>query len=382
MLDLDSDPGPEIFETSDAESIGELGVPPADPPITDTENLLELSVEGFNAAAARNRFEKHVVLDDRANFLGSVATTGLGATGISVVHWSETKEQKLARIQSELEQLQAADADERKKIDLYLNSLQAMVTSQGQKGYYYQRVTDTLKELDDGENVVWTRLGEQNATEPVKLDEGEDSHKRFPRRSNEQSALSSICTLEARLARIEATLGTPTTDPTLQQNFRIHLNDLSRKVNILSSPEETLGPVFATVSKLNKDLETLLSNKRKVDLHFGDRPHTNDRQHHTPFEAKIDRIHAKLPEIESASTILPALVARLRSLHELHASLANSVTITDDMDKTLETLLRDLKDWQTNLNEVSGAIDESDARFAANAAVVDQKLRVMEERMK
>lgn len=379
MLDLDFEPGPEVFESSDVESVPELQTL-SESPIHNKENFLELSVEGFNAAFARQRFEDHIIIDDNANYLGSI-TTGLGASGIKVVHWEETKEQKLARLQRELEQMQAEDEEEKRRVDLYLNSLKVMIKSNGEKGYYYQRVSETLDELQRSENAVLARLGDVNDTETQTDKDLNLKSTMNPKEPSSKIVTSNIVLLEARLAKVEAAIGTPSTDPTLRQNLRIHLNDLSRKVNILSSPEETLEPVFVSVSQLNKDLETLLANKRKVDLHLGDRPLNNDKQRNTPFETKIDRLHAKLPEIENTSAILPALITRLRSLHELHSNLATSVAITGEIDNTLQTLLRDLNDWQNNLNDVSTALDESEARFTANAAVVDKKLRLMEERL-
>lgn len=384
MLDLDSEHGPEVFETSSIESIEDL---PSNEVISNlkTEDLIQITAEGFDAAATRNRLQKYAILDENTDFSGSIDAKTLGNSGITVVQWAETKAQKLARLKKEIEGLEAENDAEQAELDTYLSSLQSMIQSAGTEGYYYQRIKQSLSEIDEVvENQIQNQIGEiSDANEPAQeLKKLSTTSKPTSESLDRKSEFSAICALEARLARIEAAIGTPNTDPTVEHNFRTHLNEISRRVAVLSSPETSLEPVSQAVAHLNKELELLVANRRKVELHLGDRPQATTQANSTPFEARIDRIFSKLPDIETSSRILPALMTRLRTLHEVNSSLATSVGVTESIDKTLGLLLRELEDWLKNLESINGALDASEARFAANAKVVDEKIRAMENRMR
>lgn len=388
MLDLDSEHGPEVFETSSIESIEDLPTNEVNSDLK-TEDLIQITAEGFDAAATRNRLQKYAILDENTDFSGSIDAKTVGNSGITVVQWAETKAQKLARLKKEIEGLEAENDAEQAELDTYLSSLQSMIQSAGTEGYYYQRIKQSFSEIDEVvENQIENQIGEiSDANEPAQepaqeLKRLSTTTKPTSESLNRKSDFSTICALEARLARIEAAIGTPNTDPTVEHNFRTHLNEISRRVAVLSSPETSLEPVSQAVAHLNKELELLVANRRKVELHLGDRPQATTQANSTPFEARIDRIFSKLPDIESSSRILPALMTRLRTLHEVNTSLATSVGVTESIDKTLGLLLRELEDWLKNLESINGALDASEARFTANAKVVDEKIRAMENRMR
>lgn len=380
-MDLDNDPGPEVFETSDVESIEDL-VAPIEQNHFNQSNTLEISAEGFDAARARERFEAHAILDLEPNYLGSVSGKVLGALGISVVHWAETRDQKLKRISRELDELQSQDEQERCDVDLFVSSLRAIMDSGGKEGYYYQKLKQAFVEIDRKKNELEKlALGEDTDLNPKDSSERRSTEAMKKQYSGNQAKLmADYNVLESRLTKMEGFVGIHMMDP--KQNLRLLLNDLSRKVNILNNAEYTLEPVFKTVSRLNADLENLLSNRRKVDLLFGDQGQKREKMvSSTPFEAKIDRLFNKLPEIETTNRLLPALVTRLRSLHEIHSNLGATVGVTDDIDRTLQTLQQDLRDWTATLEEVEKSLEEKEARFDVNVAVVEKKLQLMEQRL-
>lgn len=374
------DPGPEVFETSDIESIEDLTSHAKEASLTQNENNLEISEMGFSASTVRERFESYAILEPNdINYLGSVLEKSLGDTGLPVVRWAETKEQKLARIERELEELKEGEADERLKVDTFLESLHELTRNNGKSGYYYEKMSSALDTLESKVNRIYepsaVGISKGKSDKLGKLEDSGDS-------GESNKILAEISELESRLAGIEASLG-PTQDLSLN-NLRVHLNDLNRKLSVISNPTHSLEPVISKVSKLNKNLEDLLANERKVDLHFGDRlgaGGSSKLSSETPFEMKINRIHSKLPLIESANEILPSLVSRLRSLHETHSSLATSVAITGSIDQTMHTLHQDMQDWQKSLNEMNECLESREENFAANSALVDRKLQLMEERL-
>ena len=388
MHDLDYEPGPEVFETSDTESVD---VPPPPEPRTAQKSedaLLELSTEGFDATSTRARLEEFALLDLAANFLGS-GTKALGASGLRVFRWAETREQKLARLQQELELLEAEDRAEAAKIDLFVRSLKNMTQSEGKDGYYYQKMSEALQLLDERRQTLQRRLdgeqgGVQSETDNTQSD-GTKASSPGPQEHETNSAASfrhcsTLLALETRLARIEAAVGSASADPTRQQNLRVQLNDLRRRVSFLDTPQG-LEPVLEAVARLNSNYEALLANRRRVALHNTDTPQEAERPPPTPFAAKVDRLYAKLPEIETANALLPSLVSRLRSLHEVHASVATAAEVAQTVDQTLDTLLRDLSEWASILADANSVVNESEARFAANAAVVDQKILCLERKL-
>lgn len=372
------DPGPEVFETSDVESIEDISSQAVERRHSENDKNLEISEEGYSASSVRERFESFIVLEPNdINYLGSVLSKNLGEVGLSVARWAETKEQKLNRIERELQDLKEVEAEERLKVDAFLESLHEIAHNDGKNGYYYQNMKHALETLESSANKIHETCKSADASALAALNEN------IQNTGNSEKAskiMGEITDLDARMARIEASLGS--IDDLSQKNLRVHLNDLERKVGVVLNPSHSLEPVISKVSQLSKSLENLLASERKVDLHLGDRGGTGRKlSSDTPFEMKIDRIYSKLPQIEEANQVLPSLVNRLRSLHETHSSLAASVAITGSVDQTLHTLLRDMQDWQKSLQEMSDCLESKEANFAANSAVVDRKLRLMEEKL-
>lgn len=374
-LDIVEDPGPEVFETSDVESLEDITSQAIETRLPEHENALEISEEGFSASSVRERFESYAILEPQSiNFLGSVTKRGLGESGIPVVRWAETKEQKLSRIEQEVIELMEGEAEERLRVDKILKSLHSITQNNGENGYYNQKMKEALELLASSETKITQLVG---ASFQANL---EDITIQNRKNSGSRQIMGEITELEARISKIEASVGS--VDDISQKNLRVHINDLERKVNVVLDPNHALEPAIHKVTKLSKSLENLLANERKVDLHLGDRAGTTGmKSADTPFEMKVNRIYSKLPQIETANEQLPFLINRLRSLHETHSSLATSVAVTGSVDQTLHALQQDMQDWQKNLQEISECLDTREANFATNSALVDRKLRLMEKKL-
>lgn len=386
-MELETDTGPEVYETSDVESLEVL--PGSTEPVPDVET------PALDAGAAAKQFEKNVIVDafDVVDFLGSVARP---QAGFRVGRVAETPQERLRRISAELDELAGeTGADEA------LERLEAIVTSLARhKGdsYYQQRLRGLMDELAQEEQQAGSDDSIQRAVESEKAETKADTNKdatsepkaataelvtekvQTGRESTDTEKLHDhgivsdkkghvVLALELRLAAIEQAVGPP------GKNLRAHVNDLARKIDVLYDPEHDMGAIKSEVRKLSKDLETLVANRRMAQLTLGHPPRV------PPFEAKVDMLYAKLPEMERAAAAVPRVLARLRTLHHVHRDFAHSVSAIGEFDRTIHDLQRDVREWSTSLDDVSRSVDAHVDMFERNRAVAESRLAAMEQRV-
>lgn len=349
MLDLpDMDQGPDVYETSDVESEEQLPVPEKESQDIDANHLA--------TDEAKKLFEKDVIVESLTlvDFLG----TSAGTSGYSIKRMDETTEQKLARIAFELEEIRSHEPNKLSHVDSLSVLLENLVEEKS-GGLYGEKLRAVFARIDPTEDLD-TIEKEQRENKEAKEGKGE-------------TGPSEVLQLEKRLFSLEEVVGV--SDLVTSKSLRNHVNDMMRRIDVLYDLEFEMGHLKAEIRKLNKDLETLTTNRRLAHLTQGEAAPTK------PFEAKIDSLHEKLPDFERANLVVPKLISRLRSLHQVHTEMAHSVSAVIEIDKTIHDLSEEMRKWDTALGEVNAALDKHSEAFEDNRKVVERKLEVIERKL-
>lgn len=347
MSDIET--GPEIFETSDVESMEEL-VPP--PPKSE-----EIADDTLDPQSAREKFEENVIVDtfEIADFLGSLQSS---QNGYSVRKLGETPSQRLLRIASELEEIKQ-ESDSR-EIDRLKNDLDRLIEYGKHAGFHQELFEEAFQSLKSEDSF-------SNKLESTDID---DKYK-----TATQSA-ATFLELENRLNSLEQKIGP--SDLRLEKSLRNHVNDLARKIDVIYDPEHDMSQMKSELKKLNKEIETLATNRRLALLSLDGKVDTFATQ---PFDVKIDSIYNNLPEMQKMAQVLPLLITRLRSLHNVHAEVAHSVGFISQIDKTMSDMKMDMQKWNESLDSVTAGIKEHQETFENNRKVAESRLADLEKRV-
>lgn len=346
--------GPEVFESSDVESIEPISAP------EDAHSDVDRAV--LDPKLAKSKFENSAISDtlEPADFLGNVTHHGLYQSGYTFRRVHETTAQKLARIHAELAELETEKEteDEVARLSELLDKL--VEKADGTRGSHDQRLRAIFQRLDESIS------GDSRVTSASSASKAKTSSR---------SSTTDIVELEKRLHDLESIVGV--SELQSAKNVRSHIDDLGRKVEVLYDTEFDLAPIKNEIKRLAKEMDDFNTKRRVAKLANGDVPYTPT----TPFDAKVDAVYEVIPDIEKSIEIVPQLVSRLRTLHQVHADLAHSVTVVSEVDKTIKSLELDMKSWSENLDLVNSAIDAHAKTFEDTKAAVETKVLELEKRL-
>lgn len=367
-IDIDS---AEVFETSDVDSEVDINMRSVS---EVTENNSEVEELDLDQAQSRKRFSNDVLVGDInvVDFLGSIAKPGLMKTGYLVARLDETLDQRLSRIARELEEIKILKSKETPSVqndtseDL-VKLLESLVKDQQPKdeanlNQYHHRIQEVFE-------MTSAKL-EHSQLDSVELER--------PRLVD----TSQVLALEARLHAIERTLGPDSlqspfeSKPTIQS----YIDELARKINIVHNPEYQVDSLKSKIVQLSKEVETLSANKRLVESHPTEVSLKADANPNHIYR-KIEDLHAKLPHFDHLNSTIPLITARLKTLHTVHADIANTVKTVHDLDQILDDLKSDLQKWNNSIDTVNTNIDKHEVQFASNREHVTQVIKDLDEKV-
>lgn len=332
--------GPQVFESSDVEEA---------PLVCSDDAASDVDVAATSRADAVSAFERYVVADP-ADFLGH-AGVALGDAGYGVAHVRETTKERLTRIARELEEIKATEAsDPTDDVDALVRTLEQMDTGDAQVSPYGDRVQAAF---DDASTQLARLETLARAHGPV------------------QASSAVVLNLEARIDRLESVLGTSSQTQSLQDQ----LDEVSRRANLVYSPEYHAKIVGAEVEQLNANVEKYLQNRRLA--HIG-RP-LAEASPPTPIDLKIDEIFAKVPQFDKMANILPGILDRLKSLSGVHNEISNCVSTVAEIDNTLGDMRSDMRKWDAAINDVNRRLDEEQSAFDEIRRLIEARLGKLEE---
>lgn len=348
----------DVFETSDVES------DPDDAPLENDANP-DIDSSKADTKAARSRFS-HEVISGEVEFLGDIQYCRLRGYNVSRV--DETRDEKLARIRRELEELSGTEPEnvsEQSGIDELLTVLESIQKNEAPQGYYEKRIDDVLKteiELSTSTN---------NPSKETK----------------QSSGVPDVLLLESRINALETVLGADNISQlsAAPKSIQNQINDLTRKINIVYNPEFEINKINQQIRELNREAEKLATN-RKLALIASSGGQQVASISSTSAEVKVSKLYDKLPEFEAVNATVPSIINRLKSLHKIHADLGRTIDTVGGIDNTIEALKKDMETWSQSLQKVNQDLDKQNELFESNKAGVEKRIeemtRVIEEKGK
>lgn len=367
----------EVFETSDIDSEVDID---AYISVDASEKNSDIEEPEIHSSEAKRRFSNDLLVGDMnmVDFLGSIMNPSLTRTGYQVNQVDETVDQRLSRIARELEEikiLQLSESSNRKipECDKLVATLESLtkepLLSHNDLNQYNHRIKLVFDEAS-------ARL-EASGTDGPKI--------------LQKSPLvdtSQVLALESRLNAIESVLGPDgatniqslaESKPTVQN----WLNELTRKLNVIHNPEYQLDSVKQEVALLTKQIETLASHKKFLDLSHlvPANPSPQPETSHSQINSKIEDLHEKLPFFNNINATVPLIVTRLKTLHTVHADLANTVQTVHELDLILNDIKSDMKKWNDSIDIVNANIDDHDKQFQSNKEHIDLLLKDLNDKV-
>lgn len=362
----------DVFETSDVES----------EPVSETpENANDdINNAATSTESAQKRFENDVIEGflGPVDFLGSIAAAGSGFRGFNVTKVDETPGQRLARISRELEELKAvydangASKETENDVQHLLGVLESLKDNKTDHsvGLYNERIRTVFE-------AITRQLAACNALKDAVASSTALSESKGP-------SDAEILVLESRLSAIERLVGAESVqelqrapaDARAVRTIKHHLNDLTRRVNIVYNPEFELGSVKQEVKELSREAEKLATSRKlaQLTMQTGGTVSQAPSARSTGFETKVDSLYDRLEDFDRVNSLVPHVISRLKALHRVHSDMAASVHTVTALDDTIGGLKTDLLAWDLSINALNALVDAQGAVFAQNCANVETRV--------
>lgn len=254
------------------------------------------------------------------------------------VEINETTEEKLERIRRELDELH--DELKKGKTKTVEGDLKQVEVLRG----VFKNINKEIKEkslLDI--NIV------QEHIEPI------DTAK--PNQSLNDSMVSSsdLLTVNEKIQTLEATLGY--THPlTPSETVSTKLNAMYSKLQLLANDKEQLESISKQIDDLNEKFQSSLALRRQ-GLFQTSSSQLNDPSVLDKMEDKeLLQLYKIYENLSPFIDLLPYLLKRLESVHQIHLHSAGAVRFVNDLDEHLTTMENDMKEWESSLKEMEGKI--------------------------
>lgn len=352
----------EVFETSDIDNDLDID---AYTGVDTSEKNSDIEESEIDSGEARSRFSNDILVGDinMVDFLGSITNPSLTRTGYQVNQVDETVDQRLSRIARELEEIKILQLNDSSntntsECDKLVKTLESLAK---------EPLLSPVNDLNQYNHRIKQVFDEASA----RLETADSGGSKTPQKPPLVDT-SQVLTLESRLNAIESVLGSDgatnislaESKPTIQN----WLNELTRKLNVVHNPEYQLDAVKQEVGLLTKQIETLAAHKKFLDLSqlVPANPPPQLDSGHNQINSKIEDLHEKLPFFNHVNATVPLIVTRLKTLHTVHADLANTVQTVHELDLILNDIKSDMKKWNDSIDVVNANIDNHDKQFQSN----------------
>lgn len=352
----------EVFETSDIDNDLDID---AYTGVDASEKNSDIEESEIDSGEARSRFSNDILVGDinMVDFLGSITNPSLTRTGYQVNQVDETVDQRLSRIARELEEIKILQLND----SLNTNTSECDKLVKTLESLAKEPLLSPVNDLNQYNHRIKQVFDEASARLETARSGGSKTPQKPPLVDTSQ-----VLTLESRLNAIESVLGSDgatnvslaESKPTIQN----WLNELTRKLNVVHNPEYQLDAVKQEVGLLTKQIETLAAHKKFLDLSqlVPANPPPQLESGHNQINAKIEDLHEKLPFFNHVNATVPLIVTRLKTLHTVHADLANTVQTVHELDLVLNDIKSDMKKWNDSIDVVNANIDNHDKQFQSN----------------
>lgn len=297
MTDINDGLDREVYETEDLP----YKVEPDDsaPPEYESEYI---SGEATDTQAARAKFDTVEVNNRLTNF------NAVKPMGWTVSTRKESRQEALARLRRELEELNASD---------------------------------TTSSTDDSTTSIQNLLAmHDNISSKSKLQASQGKE----RAQASSESIEKMSLLEQRLNAVEQRIGSS------------NAHNLAEEVDILAAKIELVTASPEVIEEVSKRLLGLVASSAE----FAD----------ASIVGKIDDLFRSMSSINGLSSTLPLVVERLRSLKEIHENAAQVHIFMDEIRKGLGTRQTEIDEWQRSLKGLEERLSVSGQTVNQNTEIL------------
>jgi len=180
----------------------------------------------------------------------------------------------------------------------------------------------------------------------------------------------SVVELDRRIGNVEKTIGNLNDDKTLgYPDLHSALQSLRRKLEFLDQAK--LDAVYRRIKTLISELDILHASKDKAQA-AGQVPGQQE---------KISQMFDMVSRWDETAQMLPAVVARLQSLRDLHEECASAVVTVQAVDHQHSEALYLLQQDKETLSRVEANLSQNMKVLQGNVASLEARLTALTEKM-
>lgn len=279
----------------------------------------EIDQSSSNIDQAKSVFETTVVDTEPADFSFKI---GEVSSGYGIKRIKETVDQRLARLNREIEELKLEDLSRPQQLtvsdlETTLRALTKNTTS---------RPKDSIEQVvkDTGNNVVTPSPVITNNAGTIDED--------------------TLTAYDERLTRLETVyIGTredTTTQPILRQ-----IKQLRQKLAILAMQPDSIATIEKNLAKVSEHVEHIRRASRADTTSL-------------PVNQQIQALYKRLPVLDEYRARLPELLDRLQTLTQIHRDASVVSQTVKDLEHTIGNSEREFNEWKSVLENVQNSITE------------------------
>lgn len=178
--------------------------------------------------------------------------------------------------------------------------------------------------------------------------------------------LGNIADADRRLAVLEKLVGSAP-DPQMHPDMQSSLSSLHQKLSLLDPSQ--LDKLQARIASLQSDLKDLEEEKRKAAVPSSE------------HESRVASLYATVSRWDATAQQLPAVVARLQSLRELHEESADAVLRLQAVERQSAGVDELLKEDKQLLQDASESLASNMETMQANMTHLEQRFAALEQKL-
>ncbi|GME69872.1 unnamed protein product [[Candida] boidinii] len=306
-----------------------------------------------------------IVHDSREVFeneiISNINTDFNNYSGYKTHRVNETYEQKLLRIANELQEMKLISDRETK-------SDQKQVIEKLQDD-----ATDLLSKLKNSSDIEIETMSQKFTN--IKLDN--ISSPKLVNTINDSS--SKLLELNKRLNDIENTVGLENNeiDPSSNksQSLQIIINDIYRRINIISNPEFSLNEVTLQVNDLNSKLEIYSRNFNRYLQDNKNEPLVSIT------DKKIDLLYSKIKQLPNLKNLIELIINKLKSMNNLINNFELNVNFLDEIKENMNNLSIEINNWNEKLDNIDDNLNKNIKQFENNKIEIKNWIENLESKI-
>ncbi|GMF07825.1 unnamed protein product [[Candida] boidinii] len=233
--------------------------------------------------------------------------------------------------------------------------------------------TDLLSKLKNSSDIEIETMSQKFTN--IKLDN--ISSPKLVNTINDSS--SKLLELNKRLNDIENTVGLENNeiDPSSNksQSLQIIINDIYRRINIISNPEFSLNEVTLQVNDLNSKLGIYSRNFNRYLQDNKNEPLVSIT------DKKIDLLYSKIKQLPNLKNLIELIINKLKSMNNLINNFELNVNFLDEIKENMNNLSIEINNWNEKLDNIDDNLNKNIKQFENNKIEIKNWIENLESKI-